>query len=89
MIYFFQTALAKEVEHAIKDRLENRCLSPDEMHNQIRNLYSWHDVASRTHAVYDKVMLTPVPDTAQRLDKYVWFDRDKAFYWNIAMHAMV
>ncbi|XP_012946101.1 phosphatidylinositol N-acetylglucosaminyltransferase subunit A [Aplysia californica] len=63
-------ALAQELENAIEDRIQDRCLPPEEMHNRIRNLYSWHDVARRTHFVYDKVMTSPVPDTTERLQKF-------------------
>jgi len=63
-------ALAQELEHVIKDLLRGKCLDQHQMHKKIKDLYSWHDVARRTHIVYDKVTSCPIPDTAQRLHKF-------------------
>jgi len=63
-------ALAQEVEKAIEDRIQNKYLPPKEMHEKIKNLYSWHDVAKRTSIVYDRVIGTKIPNTSERLKKF-------------------
>ncbi|XP_059177216.1 phosphatidylinositol N-acetylglucosaminyltransferase subunit A-like [Physella acuta] len=63
-------ALTKELEKAIEDRIHNRAMDPYELHNQIRMLYSWRNVASRTEKVYTTVLDTPIPDTATRIMKF-------------------
>ncbi|CAL1541012.1 unnamed protein product [Lymnaea stagnalis] len=63
-------ALSRELEKAIEDRVNNRNLDPYELHEKIKTLYSWRDVAERTEKVYETVMSSPVPDTATRLSRY-------------------
>lgn len=63
-------ALSRELEKAIEDRINNKVLDPFKLHETIKALYSWRDVAERTEKVYRMVMDSPVPDTATRLNRY-------------------
>ncbi|BBN14899.1 phosphatidylinositol N-acetylglucosaminyltransferase subunit A [Marchantia polymorpha subsp. ruderalis] len=45
-------------------------VDPFAMHNQMRTLYSWPDVAERTETVYTHAMNTENEDLLQRLERY-------------------
>lgn len=45
-------------------------VDPYDMHNRMRTLYSWTDVARRTEVVYDHAMNTSDDDLLQRLSRY-------------------
>jgi phosphatidylinositol glycan class A protein len=48
----------------------SRRIIPTEMHERIRSMYSWSDVAVRTELVYAQVASKPPPTLAERLLKY-------------------
>lgn len=45
-------------------------IDPFSMHNRMRTLYSWTDVAKRTEVVYDHAINARDEDLLQRLSKY-------------------
>lgn len=48
-----------------------RSVSPQLLHEQVRDMYNWHDVAARTEAVYDLALGNTRRDTLiNRLQKY-------------------
>ncbi|KAJ3112055.1 hypothetical protein HK100_002465, partial [Physocladia obscura] len=47
--------LVNSVKIAI-DRVQNRPSDPYKLHNEIRSMYSWSNVAERTERVYNRVM---------------------------------
>jgi phosphatidylinositol glycan class A protein len=40
-------------------------------HNQVKNMYSWHDVAERTEVVYDRLMKEEHPRFIDRFRRFV------------------
>nr|KAI8731792.1 phosphatidylinositol N-acetylglucosaminyltransferase subunit A [Biomphalaria glabrata] len=63
-------AMTLELEKAIEDRIHNRNMDPFELHQKIKEFYSWRDVAMRTEVVYQIVMEAPVPNAATRLQRF-------------------
>ncbi|KAH9524800.1 hypothetical protein Btru_027857 [Bulinus truncatus] len=63
-------AMTVELEKAIEDRIHNRQMDPFELHEKIKQFYSWRDVAKKTEIVYRRVVDAPVPDAATRLHRY-------------------
>lgn len=65
-------------EPAVDDVVEVLCdaiplareIRPQELHDEVKGMYSWADVAHRTEKVYDRVMRRPVPSLLLRLHKY-------------------
>jgi phosphatidylinositol glycan class A protein len=49
------SALLASVDLAIDRHQSGRRLSLHEMHNKVRNMYNWHDIAKRTNIVYNNV----------------------------------
>ncbi|RUS81571.1 hypothetical protein EGW08_010672 [Elysia chlorotica] len=73
LIYLAQPSiegLTEQLEKAIEDRIDGRQPDPFELHNKIKSLYSWRDVARRTEAVYETVQETPLPDISTRLQRF-------------------
>ncbi|KAI8870841.1 GlcNAc transferase [Ramicandelaber brevisporus] len=64
-----ERALAKTIGIA-QERHKHPDLEPWTMHNQVRQFYSWTDVAERTERVYRKVMNMPSPPLIERLRRY-------------------
>ncbi|XP_042023225.1 phosphatidylinositol N-acetylglucosaminyltransferase subunit A-like [Salvia splendens] len=46
-------------------------IDPEEMHNRIKKLYSWHDVAKRTEIVYDRALKCSNQSLIDRLPRYL------------------
>lgn len=46
-------------------------VDPHVMHLRMRSLYSWHDVAKRTEAVYDRALQCSDMDLMERLPRYL------------------
>lgn len=40
--------------------------TPQELHNQVKGMYSWHNVAARTETVYYNIMAHPKPRLIER-----------------------
>jgi hypothetical protein len=50
--------------------LRRKAVNPKLFHQEIRNMYSWHDIASRTEKVYNEIISrTPLP-LIDRLKRY-------------------
>ncbi|CAL0313931.1 unnamed protein product [Lupinus luteus] len=46
-------------------------IDPQVMHNRMKELYNWHDVAKRTEIVYDRAMKCPDVDLMERLSRHL------------------
>ncbi|KAF3432599.1 hypothetical protein FNV43_RR27339 [Rhamnella rubrinervis] len=46
-------------------------IDPQIMHNRMKELYSWHDVARRTEIVYDRALQCPNQSLVGRLSRYL------------------
>ncbi|XP_050893522.1 phosphatidylinositol N-acetylglucosaminyltransferase subunit A isoform X1 [Lathyrus oleraceus] len=46
-------------------------IDPQVMHNRMRELYSWHDVAKRTEIVYDRALKCSDQNLLERLSRYL------------------
>ncbi|GFP82102.1 phosphatidylinositol n-acetylglucosaminyltransferase subunit a [Phtheirospermum japonicum] len=46
-------------------------IDPQEMHNRMKKLYSWHDVAKRTEIVYDRALKCSNQSLVERLPRYL------------------
>ena len=53
--------LMENLELAIKKFKSGKVINPLKMHEKMRNMYNWHDVAKRTEIVYDLVMKQDSP----------------------------
>ncbi len=49
-------SLIKSLDLAIERHNNGTRLDPFEMHNNVKSMYNWHDVAKRTNIVYDNVV---------------------------------
>jgi phosphatidylinositol glycan class A protein len=47
--------LIKKIEFAIDRHLKGNVIDPLKMHDEIKHMYNWRDVARRTEIVYDLV----------------------------------
>ncbi|XLR38655.1 hypothetical protein S83_023315 [Arachis hypogaea] len=47
-------------------------VDPQVMHNRMRELYNWHDVAKRTEIVYDRALKCPNQNLLERLSRYLY-----------------
>lgn len=46
-------------------------IDPQAMHNRMKKLYDWHDVAKRTQIVYDRALKCPNQSLLERLSRYL------------------
>ncbi|KAK4604653.1 hypothetical protein RGQ29_012927 [Quercus rubra] len=46
-------------------------IDPQEMHNRMKKLYDWHDVAKRTEIVYDRALKCSNQSLLERLSRYL------------------
>ncbi|XP_023924248.2 phosphatidylinositol N-acetylglucosaminyltransferase subunit A isoform X1 [Quercus suber] len=46
-------------------------IDPQDMHNRIKKLYDWHDVAKRTEIVYDRALKCANQNLLERLSRYL------------------
>jgi len=53
--------LMKNLELSIQKFESGNILDPMEMHEKVKSMYNWHDVAQRTEVVYDRVVQTQSP----------------------------
>ncbi|XP_074641689.1 phosphatidylinositol N-acetylglucosaminyltransferase subunit A-like [Tubulanus polymorphus] len=59
--------LLEAIEDAISDHQLQRSINPYEMHEEVRKLYTWQDVARRTEIVYNRVASEPKQELRERL----------------------
>ncbi|XP_020590589.1 phosphatidylinositol N-acetylglucosaminyltransferase subunit A [Phalaenopsis equestris] len=61
-----------DMVHAIEKSIEMLPnINPVAMHERLKKLYSWHDVAKRTEVVYDRALLCSDETLLQRLPRYL------------------
>jgi phosphatidylinositol N-acetylglucosaminyltransferase subunit A len=70
MIKFAEPTVADLVDALTEAVSISRRIVPYEMHERVRTMYNWLNVAHRTEIVYDEVELTLRPTLAVRLMKY-------------------
>ncbi|KAJ3196065.1 hypothetical protein HK101_010166 [Irineochytrium annulatum] len=72
MIVFAEPAendLVEGIKHAIK-LIKDDAIDPYKIHNDIKSMYSWSDVAERTERVYNRIVNTKPTPLAERFVKY-------------------
>lgn len=70
MIKFAEPTVADLVDALTEAVSISRRIVPFEMHERVRTMYNWLNVAHRTEIVYDEIELTVRPSLAVRLMKY-------------------
>lgn len=60
-------SLTREVEAAILDHKAGRTISPLDLHERMRTMYTWPNVAERTEKVYRMSLAKPKRDLWSRL----------------------
>jgi phosphatidylinositol glycan class A protein len=66
---FTLLAIISSVESAIQ-RVESKLIDMFDIHRQVKEMYSWTNVAERTEIVYDKVMELPKSLIGDRFYRY-------------------
>lgn len=66
MIKFAEPTVRDLVDALAEAISISRRVIPSELHERMKIMYSWYDVALRTEAVYQNVMNLPVPSLAIR-----------------------
>ncbi len=64
-------ALTESLEQAIEDSIAGNMYSHKEVHERVRKLYTWPDVARRTECVYDRVHAHTEIHVEGRIKKYL------------------
>lgn len=70
MIKFAEPTVTDLVDALTEAVSISRRIVPFEMHERVRTMYNWLNVAHRTEIVYDEIELTVRPSLATRLMKY-------------------
>jgi phosphatidylinositol N-acetylglucosaminyltransferase subunit A len=70
MIKFAEPTVTDLVDALTEAVSISRRIVPFEMHDRVRTMYNWLNVAHRTEIVYDEIELTVRPTLAARLMKY-------------------
>jgi len=74
LIYLAEPSLSAvqvQLEQAISDRRSGNVYDEFEVHERIKALYTWQDVARRTEHVYNSVSLEDKQDLSERMHRYV------------------
>ncbi len=64
-------ALTEALEHVIEDSITDNVLRPQEVHERVRKLYTWPNVALRTERVYNRVHKNTEIHLEGRIEKYL------------------
>jgi phosphatidylinositol N-acetylglucosaminyltransferase subunit A len=66
------TDLIEKIKFAIKRHKTGDIVDPIEMHEKIKNMYNWRDVAKRTELVYNRIQLNKDVDKSliNKIHKY-------------------
>jgi len=59
--------IIKKVEEAIPLA---KNINSQQIHDRLKDKYSWRDVAARTEKIYDRIMATPKPTLLDRIKRY-------------------
>ncbi|KAG2310332.1 hypothetical protein Bca52824_021889, partial [Brassica carinata] len=62
-------------------------INPEEMHNRMKKMYSWQDVAKRTENVYDRALKCSNRSLLERLSRYLSYSRLFLFLWFLSRGA--
>ncbi|KAL3861913.1 hypothetical protein ACJMK2_007925 [Sinanodonta woodiana] len=62
--------LLEALEMAIGNKKQGKVMPPFQIHERVKKLYTWPDVACRTETVYDRVHQLECRDLAARLRRY-------------------
>ena len=63
------TAVLEALEKAIEKHRTGNFVPPAEVHERVKKLYTWQNVARRTEAVYDTIAQEPYIDLSDRLQR--------------------
>jgi len=63
------TAVMEALEKAIENHRTGHFVPPAEVHERVKKLYTWQNVARRTEAVYDTIAHEPYIDLSDRLQR--------------------
>ena len=61
------SALLEALEKAIAAHRHGDAVPPAEAHKQVKQFYTWQDVAKRTEYIYDSIARDPETDCAQQM----------------------
>ena len=64
------TAVMEALEKAIENHRTGHFVPPAEVHERVKKLYTWQNVARRTEAVYDTIAHEPYIDLSDRLQRW-------------------
>lgn len=70
MIKFAEPAVPDLVDALSEAVFISRRVIPQDIHDRVKNMYCWRDVAMRTELVYNKIMATQLPSLATRLARF-------------------
>jgi len=62
--------LSRVIERAILDRKAGHVVDPFVLHQRIKDMYTWQNVASKTEKVYDEIVSNENHTIMRRLDKF-------------------
>nr|XP_006825510.1 PREDICTED: phosphatidylinositol N-acetylglucosaminyltransferase subunit A-like [Saccoglossus kowalevskii] len=62
--------LVYSLNKAITKKRTGKMLHPDVVHSQVKQFYTWQNVAYRTEKVYNRIIEDRVPDTAEKIFCY-------------------
>jgi len=71
MITFTEPTVRDLVDALAEAISISRRVIPSELHERMKIMYSWYDVALRTEVVYQNVMNLPIPSFAMRVLRYL------------------
>jgi len=57
-------------------------INPFSLHEQVKEMYNWEDVARRTEKVYDRISSQPTLPLIDRLKKILWM---RCLGWKIVL----
>ncbi|TPX34832.1 phosphatidylinositol N-acetylglucosaminyltransferase [Synchytrium microbalum] len=64
-----QDELVAAVSKAIH-LIQSNAISPEALHERVKSMYDWYDVAERTEKVYEQVMQSPERSVADMFERY-------------------
>lgn len=62
-------ALVNGLEVAIAVHREGKFIPPEIVHQRVRDIYTWSEIAERTEKVYNAIVQKPILSTSERLEK--------------------
>ena len=71
--YLLSLDLVTALEEIILHHRRGEGMSPQDMHNRVKEMYKWQDVAERTEKVYNVVSQEKTRSFVQRIHRYTHF----------------